>query len=235
MKTRVIQDEPAPAPLVPPPATPPRSSGAPLVLGIIAVVVALAMLASGVATLAALNRHDSGGFLAGDAHRIATPSNAFATERLDIDRFGGTFATSRIEATSSQPIFVGVGPAAAVERYLAGVRHARITDIDTGPFRVSSHLVPGGDQIAPPAAQGFWRVQASGPGTQRVTWPVESGHWSAVVMNADGSPGVDAVIRLAARVPALRWIGIGLLVVGGLVALAGATALRHASRQRRSS
>jgi hypothetical protein len=43
-------------------------------------------------------------------------------------------------------------------------------------------------------------------------------------MNADGSRGVDVRADVGAKVPALEWISLGLLV-GGLVLFGGAVAL----------
>jgi hypothetical protein len=255
MKTHVIQDEPAAgggpvtieSPASPPGrSAPPQRSGSPgagrvalVVLGSLGALVALALLVSGVAALVALGERDGDGYFMSDAHGLSSPANAIVTERLDIDAdapdwvFGEDLATTRIQARSSRPVFVGIGPSADVERYLADVRHTEITDLDTDPFRVTSRLLPGSASPAAPAGQSFWRVQASGAGAQAVTWPVESGQWSAVVMNADGSPGVDVQARFGARVPSLRWVAWGLLA-GGLVALLiSAVLLRLGTRAAR--
>jgi hypothetical protein len=59
-----------------------------------------------------------------------------------------------------------------------------------------------------------------------MTWKVRDGDWSVVVMNADGSAGVDAGVRAGADVPFLGpagWITLG----GGLVLLAGAGGLLY--------
>ena len=61
-----------------------------------------------------------------------------------------------------------------------------------------------GDRSAgAPGAQRFWAASAQGGGTQALTWDVEDGDWSVVVMNADGSPGVDAGVSAgaSARLP----------------------------------
>jgi hypothetical protein len=57
-----------------------------------------------------------------------------------------------------------------------------------------------------------------------LTWDVEHGSWSVVVMNADGSRGVDAGVSAGANVPILPVIGWGFLG-GGLVLLAVAGGL----------
>ena len=43
-----------------------------------------------------------------------------------------------------------------------------------------------------PAEQDIWAAPPHGDGRQTLTWDVEDGDWSVVVMNADGSPGVHA-------------------------------------------
>jgi hypothetical protein len=57
-----------------------------------------------------------------------------------------------------------------------------------------------------------------------VTWELERGSWSVVVMNADGSAGVAVGFEAGARIPLLAGIGIGLLI-GGLLLAAAAAAL----------
>jgi hypothetical protein len=53
---------------------------------------------------------------------------------------------------------------------------------------------------------------------------VKRGDWSIVVMNADGSRGVDAGVSAGANVPILSAVGWGALG-GGLVLLIAAGAL----------
>jgi hypothetical protein len=198
-----------------------------LVFGGLAAVLGLALLAGGGAAAVALGERDDAGYFTSGTHRLSTPARALVSENLDVDAdvpgwaLGDRFATARVQASSTQPVFIGIGPSAAVDRYLAGSRHAQITDVDTDPFRVSARLEGGRRRPAAPASQGFWRVQASGSGTQTITWPLEAGDWSAVAMNADGSPGVALDARFGARVPWLRWVAIGLLATGGIALVIG--------------
>ena len=81
---------------------------------------------------------------------------------------------------------------------------------------------------ASPEHAGIWTASNQGAGTQTVDWEIEDGDWSVVVMNADGSLGVDADISAGADVPFLNelgWTALGsgsfALVLGiGLVVLA---------------
>jgi hypothetical protein len=54
-----------------------------------------------------------------------------------------------------------------------------------------------------------------------VSWRAEQGNWTAVVLNADGTRGVDTRLAAQAEVPALRPLSIGLIVGGGVILLLG--------------
>src|SRR5690348_3801819 len=182
-----------------PPSPPSRPFGAKrvlqLVFGSIGVLLGLALLAGGAAAVWGLSQRDGSGYFHTGTHAISTTSYAFASDTLDMGTdapgwFGADFATIRIQASSRQRVFIRIGTAADVERYLAQVPHTVGTDLNTDPCRVTSHPIGGSSAPAPPGRQGFWRVRASGLGTQTITWPLEKGRWSAVAMNADGSRGV---------------------------------------------
>jgi hypothetical protein len=211
-----------------------------LVFGSIGVLVGLALLAGGGAAVWGLSQRDGSGYFSTGTHGVSTTSYAFASDTLDMGPdapgwFGENFATVRIQASSRQPVFIGIGRADDVKRYLAQVPHTVVTDLDTDPFRVTSHPIGGSTRPAPPGRQGFWRVRASGLGTQTIKWPLEKGTWSAVVMNADGSRGVAVALKLGARVPALRWVAIGLLAGGGLVLLGGGVLIYLGARKPRAA
>jgi hypothetical protein len=237
MRTRVIQDEQEQAA----PAPQQTGSTVAIVFGAIAVAIALALFVGAGFGLWALGQRDEGGFYSAGPERIVTPTSALATNDLNVDAdapswvFDDAFATVRLGASSAKPVFVGIGPTGAVQRYLAGARHAQITDVDVDPFRVTSHVAGRAGTLAPPAAQGFWRARASGPGTRTLTWDVESGNWSAVVMNADGSPGVAVQTTVAAKVPAIKWIAIGTLIAGVLFAIGGGVLLWVGARRPRAA
>jgi hypothetical protein len=237
MKTQVIQDEPA-AP------TPQRTgSTVAIVFGAIGVAIALVLLVGAGFGLWALGQRDADGFYTAGPERLATPTSALVTNDLDVNTdapswvFDDAFATVRLGATSAKPAFVGIGPTAAVSRYLAGARHAQITDVEVDPFRVTSHVTGGTGRLAPPAAQSFWRARASGAAGRgtTLTWDVESGNWSAVVMNADGSPGVVAQTSVGAEVPSLKWVAIGLLIAGVLFGVGGGLLLWVGTRRPRTA
>ena len=59
-----------------------------------------------------------------------------------------------------------------------------------------------------------------------LTWDIADGDWSVVVMNADGSAGVDARVSAGAKLPWLTAVGWGTLgagvlglIIAGLISL----------------
>jgi hypothetical protein len=206
------------------------------------VLGALALLAGGGAlTWAVGSQRDGDGYFTTHAHHLQSPTYAIASDTLDVDTggprwaFGDHFARVRIRAASADPsraIFIGIGRTADVRRYLTGTAHDDITDLDTDPFRLTYRRARGARAPSAPGEQTFWRARATGPGSRTLTWPVENGRWSAVVMNADAGRSVSISARLGARVPALRWIGIGLLAAGGLALLGGGALLYSGLRTR---
>jgi hypothetical protein len=142
----------------------------------------------------------------------------------------------KITATSTlaaKPIFIGIAHTEDADRYLARVEHDELRDIESDPSNTGYRRLGTGAPQALPTTRSIWRAHATGTGTQTVTWPVEKGHWSAVVMNAAGSRNVSVDAQLAARVSYVWWIVTGLLVIGGL-SLAGGGALVYSGTLRRA-
>lgn len=73
----------------------------------------------------------------------------------------------------------------------------------------------------PPAQAGIWSRSAVGNGTQALVWPIQSGRWTVVAMNADRSPGVRVRADVGATAPSLGAIAGGLLAGGSLLPLGG--------------
>jgi hypothetical protein len=209
----------------------------PIVLGSVALLLAVASLAGGGAALWATGERDSAGFLTTDTHGLATDGHALVSDSFEISDPPGwmaeRLATVRVEARAANRVFLGIGPAAEVDRYLSGVRHSEITDVEDDPFSVEYRRIEGSREPDAPAGQGFWRVQAEGQGTQTVTWPVEEGEWSVVAMNADGSRAVAVDASFGAKVSALGWIAFGLITAGGLLLVTGAGLVYLGARRPR--
>ena len=106
-----------------------------------------------------------------------------------------------------------------MNRYLAGVPYATVTNFGEDTTATTAHL--GTSRPAPPQSIRIWVAQASGTGTQSLTWSARSGDWTVVVMNADTAPGLTVRANAGATVPALPWIAAGVLVVGLVIAVGG--------------
>ena len=97
-------------------------------------------------------------------------------------------------------MFVGIARTSDVDTYLDRSAHATLTDLEVDPFEAElPHHRRRLSGPAAPARQSIWASSASGGGTQTLTWDVEDGDWSVVVMNADGSAGVDTDISVGRR------------------------------------
>jgi hypothetical protein len=216
--------------------TQPRSGRSPARIASIvaASLIGLASLgafAAGGAALWAEGEKDDQGYLATGSDRFATSTSALATESLDVDSDGPGWLVNadrygkvrlKVDSRNDKPVFVGIARSDEVGRYLRGTDHATVTDVSYSPFRAEYRAHDGDRRPAAPAEQRFWETSTHGPGTQTLTWDVEHGSWSIVVMNADGSPGVDAGVSAGANVPILPvigWSAVGAGVV--LLALAG--------------
>jgi len=208
-----------------------------LVFGIIVALIALALLAGGGVSLwADLAKRDSAGYITSGEHRFASPTYAIVSEKIDLRHVpSGLLDRVRVRVTpttSSEQTFVGIGEVANVSHYLNGVRYATVTDF-SGDVGTRYHVTPGGPPPGRPQAQGFWAASSAGPGERTLTWKVRPGSWVAVVMNANAQSGIVVRADLGAKVPALLWIAVGLLIAGGVFAGGSALLLRFAFRTRR--
>ena len=155
----------------------------------------------------------------------STPGYAVVVDPVELQSepgapaLGATLGDVRVSAvgTDTAALFVGIGPAADVEAYLAGVERSRLTGGST-----AAQVLPGGAPATPPAQQGLWVATAAGPGPQQLTWTASEGQWAVVAMNADGSRAVTAELTAGVTAPALPGLWTGLLAGGGAALLAGA-------------
>lgn len=200
-----------------------------VVVGAVLTVIGFAAgVAGGAAMLAHVALEDSAGY-------YTTPSERFQTDTAVLVgsaelRAGGPWAddhplgTARVQATArdGEALFIGIGPRDQVAGWLAGSAYEEVVNVRYWPFRTDTDLVSGTRPVPPPEAQDFWVAADAGPGTRTLTWPVESGEWSLVVMNQDASPGVAADLAVGTDTDLLLPAGA---VAGGLGLLLLATGL----------
>jgi len=160
----------------------------------------------------------------------ATPGtssgHALVLEALDLSAslpssgsFAATVGVTVRENDGNGDLFVGIGPAVEVARYLDRVQLDRILQVNW-PGGMRTEAEPGTRQPKPPGTQPFWVAKAHGsPAT--LSWPVAAGDWTLVIMNASGASQVSVIASGSVTLPALGPISIVLLVVGLAVLTGG--------------
>jgi hypothetical protein len=211
-----------------------------LVVGSLLVLLSLPLLGGGGTALWADRTQRDGGYATSDVHEFSTAGSALATESTELGSagFGWLYSPTvldkvRIRVTpvsSGSTLFVGIGHASDVDRYLGGVQHSVISDFWTEKVET----IGGNTPASAPGQQNFWVASAAGSGPQTLVWDPKDGSWTVVVMNAAGRPGVAVRADLGAKVPALPWIALGVLVLGAIVMAGGALLIVGAIRRTRA-
>jgi hypothetical protein len=208
-----------------------------IIVGVVSGLIAFGLLAGGCALVAIdQTQRDDDGFLMSPSQEFASPTYAIVSENAELDTEGAEWAldtflgTVRIRSESERPVFVGIGPASDVDRYLEGVEYDVVDDLDTSgdpEYSRRSGSAPSG----PPGSETFWVASAEGTGEQTLEWDPEDGDWRAVVMNADAARGVSSDMSIGAELDTVLWIGIGLLALGVLFAAGCGLAITGAVRR----
>ena len=208
-------------------------------------LVSIGLLAVGGLLLWADSERDAQGYISTGTDRFSTETSALVTENLDLDLGGaeslvlgdGVYGKVRIKAGSNdgKPVFIGIARTDDVSDYLRGSAHDLVADVDYSPFHVD-YDTRSGDRIpAAPGKQRIWAATARGDGDQALTWDVEEGDWSVVVMNADGSAGVDAGISAGASLGFLDEAGKISLTTGFVLLILAAGLVYVGVRPRRDA
>jgi hypothetical protein len=232
----------APEPIEPQPSAPvaaavsaPGGGPAPriiaLVAGVLITVLGLALSATGGTGLWLNAQRDAAGFISTPTRSISSSAAAVTIEdvHLDIDRNTRFYLSSRdlgqirvrVASADGSAVFVGIAPQAAVDQWLAGHAHDEITGIDNGDLRYQRRS--GASNVSPPGDQQFWSASTSGPGRRELGWQVTSGTWSIVTARPDGAADLNVRASVAAKIPSLAGIAIGLLIGGLALLLVGAS------------
>ncbi len=215
-----------------------------LVVGCLLILPAIALLFSGGALgLGYAFGRDDDGYFETTIERIETATVAVHSDQLDLSTGPGTpdWVIDRLDAdvrlridqsTSAKDLFIGIAPQDDLDAYLSGVAHNELVDFDRD--RPTYVQRSGNGVIDPSTDQDFWVAFDAGPLPLELEWEATEGTWSAVLMNADGSPGVIADVNVGAKAgfvfPAIvLLLGAGLVLAPVAVALiiAGAVGLRQ--------
>jgi hypothetical protein len=203
-------------------------------------LIGLTLLVGGLAVLAAYAfGRDDDGYFNSDRKQLESATYAITTQDIDLgvdevewvpDEILGNV---RIQVESEKSVFVGIGPDDDIDRYLGDVAHDELIDFDRDipAFDLHQGRAPRG----PPGRQDFWVAETEGPGEQALDWDAKFGRWTAVVMNADATRGINVEADAGIKLDWAIWAGLGTAVVG-LLMTAGAVIViviisRHASRR----
>jgi hypothetical protein len=207
-----------------------------VVVGTVLILLGCGLLVGGGIGLWIHQQRDADGYHTADPGRLTTDTFAvFASDPIFADDPLGEIRIRLESRNAETPLFIGVGPADDVAKYLDGVGHAEVSDFDSDGFKVNYTPRPGGRPATDPAVQTFWVASDTGTGPRTLTWNIADGNWSVLIMNADRSPGVDTDATIGATLPFVFPITIATLITGGVLLITGIAmiAITLATRPRK--
>ena len=190
-----------------------------LATGSVLLLISFALMAGGGTLAWADTGQLRSGYLTTSTATYSTSGYALASDPVGLHGGWGwlhLFADRvRVRVTSSdpsRPLFAGVAATGEVKRYLGGVSYTTVNADD-----VTGH--PGARVPAAPAAALPWAAQAQGTGSLTLSWEVQEGDWTVVVMNQDASAGLTVRAEAGLSALALPWLAGELLAAGLLLGL----------------
>jgi hypothetical protein len=185
---------------------------------------------------------DQEGFYSTNAVHLEKDSYAIVTEPIHIDLRAGLiwdwseFTTIKVECSGNdivKPIFIGVGEESDLRSYLNDVDYDEITNWLT--LRRADYIHHWGSSEPPaPTSEIFWLESSRGTGTQTLEWDLKTGSYSLVIMNDDGSSGIDVNVVLGTKVPLVSGIGTGFIIAGPVILIIGIIMVYLAARRTRT-
>ena len=193
---------------------------------------------------------DEEGFIMSNTRRVQVSSYGIVVEDMDFEidpvawrwfeRSGG-FLRFKIITESNTPdkeIFVGVARVQDAFSYIEPIEYHEIVDMDFSWDRPddgapnTQFIKHSGDALsAPPTVHSFWIVHGSDTDSQTLTWEPAAGNYYLVMMNADGSAGIDADVRFGVEIPFFGGLGNILLTTGIVVGAFGVLLLYFTIRR----
>ena len=217
-----------------------------LVAGVALTTLGLGLTIGAAALLSAESSQQDGQYLTLDSQRYQSTGHAITTPSLVLDPGEAGMAglppleelasiQVRVSSViSDQPIFVGVADAFEVAAYLDEVPHAAIGGVSwteegqlagqwSWPSDARGELqeTPGTRDPATPTEQDFWVTSTTGTGTQEITFDLQEGQWTLVVMNSDGTRPVWIDLQPGVRTELLDMVNPAMLITGVIGLLLG--------------
>jgi hypothetical protein len=201
-----------------------------ITIGALLALTGLIVGSGGVAALATIG---SDGKVSTGDQSFDTSGAALVTSAADLrdpEQVADIVGDPRVQLhlQSDKPVFIGVGRADDVERYLKGAPVDEISDFEVNPFKMKHDPRAGAKHVAPPGTKSFWVAK----GSDAIDWTADGGTYRLVVMNADGSRGVKAHGDASVTVPHTAAIAWSLIGGGLLLVLSGAATVALARRPR---
>ena len=166
---------------------------------------------------------------------IVSPTFSFKASDLPSEVSDSAMLLTITPPPGEGPLFIGLGPATAVNRYLRRASIAHVEQTDQGANADGSATAPNPQDalqngvpvrlildpgprthVPPPATRKFWTRTVSNDSGE-ITLTAADLHGTdlrIVVMRADGKPGIAADASLRFRIPLLITIGWVSLIVG---------------------
>ena len=125
-----------------------------------------------------------------------------------------------------------------MDSYLNNINYDEITSIDFGwhlDFDDVRYINRSGTSTpSVPASENIWAESVDGIATETLRWETEAGSYSIVMMNGDGSSGVDIDVVFKVKVPSIIGWAAGLLIGGAVVLFLGIIMIYFAARRPRT-
>ncbi len=207
-----------------------------LVLGVLFFVFGIVITVSGVVILYYNSGTDAEGYAMSQVYEVRSPACAFVLHVAPMmkTRFDwlGEDNISHAKwvvksADGGKQVFAGWAEASDGEGYVSGFSFERPKEYWTYYFDVfvaeldipSTRIVNQGTPIRPPADEGFWLDFIVTGGTPAAvywdpTWKESEGMKMLILMNVDGSKGVNADLQMGFKVPILAWLPYLLIPLG---------------------
>ncbi len=221
-----------------------------LALSVLLFALGVAALTGGAILLYYNIGTDSEGYAMSPVYEVRTSSNAFALwvapmkgtsfDWLGKDNIAQTKWVVKAVGAGKQ-VFAGWAEASDGANYLGHFTYEtpdqnwywHINPYYAKIDIVSTKIVGQGSPIRAPSAESFWLDSDSASDVSTVywnpSWEQNAGMKMIILMNADGSSGVNADLQLGFKVPILTWLPYLLLSLGIVFCLGGYLLFRRKS------
>ncbi|MBS3813561.1 hypothetical protein KGY64_07025 [Candidatus Bipolaricaulota bacterium] len=200
-----------------------------VILGVILLFIGIGLaLGGGTLLWANLAVSDNGGYYSTKTLEINRDSYAITTYPARIN-FGIAGIMDwpnlvkvkvAVNNKNDKNVYIGIVKESDLRGYLGTVSYDEIRELRINhPFsdpKITYTRHTGSSTPGPPTSIDIWTASAYGDPSGELTWGVEEGSYSVVVMNQDGSRGIDMAGTIGVKVPMIFEIGVGLLAAGAI-------------------